>query len=129
MTLLQRTSTSQQYEFQMWALLNRRNWFDYKLHFKSHDYVIFIWQSVINNQRNMFAVPSQVISLAFWCYPVLWTWCSPLTLQIYAEMIGNVMTDARSTGKYYHCKFTDSETYHFGKFYYRSRIYSFSALS
>ncbi|RZS14777.1 hypothetical protein BHM03_00046515 [Ensete ventricosum] len=24
--------------------------------------------------------------------------------QIYSEMIGNVMTDARSTGKYYHCK-------------------------
>lgn len=24
-------------------------------------------------------------------------------VQIYAEMIGNVMTDARSTGKYYHC--------------------------
>jgi hypothetical protein len=27
------------------------------------------------------------------------------TFQIYSEMIGNVMTDARSTGKYYHCKF------------------------
>ena len=25
-------------------------------------------------------------------------------MQIYSEMIGNVMTDARSTGKYYHCK-------------------------
>lgn len=25
-------------------------------------------------------------------------------MQIYAEMIGNVMIDARSTGKYYHCK-------------------------
>ncbi|KAJ6333775.1 hypothetical protein OIU77_009623 [Salix suchowensis] len=25
--------------------------------------------------------------------------------KIYAEMIGNVMVDARSTGKYYHCKF------------------------
>lgn len=25
-------------------------------------------------------------------------------MQIYAEMIGNVMVDARSTGKYYHCK-------------------------
>jgi hypothetical protein len=25
-------------------------------------------------------------------------------LQIYSEMIGNVMTDARSSGKYYHCK-------------------------
>ncbi|RRT48484.1 hypothetical protein BHE74_00053560, partial [Ensete ventricosum] len=24
--------------------------------------------------------------------------------QIYSEMIGNVMTDARSTGKYYHCE-------------------------
>jgi len=28
-----------------------------------------------------------------------------LLFQIYSEMIGNVMTDARSTGKYYHCKF------------------------
>jgi hypothetical protein len=28
--------------------------------------------------------------------------------QIYSEMIGNVMTDARSTGKYYHCKFISS---------------------
>lgn len=27
------------------------------------------------------------------------------SLQIYAEMIGNVMIDARSTGKYYHCKY------------------------
>lgn len=26
-------------------------------------------------------------------------------MQIYAEMIGNVMIDARSTGKYYHCKY------------------------
>jgi len=25
-------------------------------------------------------------------------------LQIYSEMIGNVTTDARSSGKYYHCK-------------------------
>lgn len=25
-------------------------------------------------------------------------------MQIYSEMIGNVMIDARSTGKYYHCK-------------------------
>ena len=25
-------------------------------------------------------------------------------IQIFSEMIGNVMTDARSTGKYYHCK-------------------------
>jgi pyrophosphate--fructose-6-phosphate 1-phosphotransferase len=25
-----------------------------------------------------------------------------LLFQIYSEMIGNVMTDARSTGKYYH---------------------------
>lgn len=29
-------------------------------------------------------------------------------VQIYAEMIGNVMVDARSTGKYYHCKCTTS---------------------
>lgn len=28
-----------------------------------------------------------------------------LIWQIYAEMIGNVMIDARSTGKYYHCKY------------------------
>lgn len=28
-----------------------------------------------------------------------------LMWQIYAEMIGNVMIDARSTGKYYHCKY------------------------
>jgi hypothetical protein len=27
-----------------------------------------------------------------------------LNMQIYSEMIGNVMTDALSTGKYYHCK-------------------------
>ena len=27
-----------------------------------------------------------------------------LLMQIYSEMIGNVMIDARSTGKYYHCK-------------------------
>ena len=27
-----------------------------------------------------------------------------LWIQIYSEMIGNVMVDARSTGKYYHCK-------------------------
>jgi len=27
-------------------------------------------------------------------------------MQIYSEMIGNVMIDARSTGKYYHCKYT-----------------------
>lgn len=29
-------------------------------------------------------------------------------MQIYAEMIGNVMIDARSTGKYYHCKYKDT---------------------
>ena len=28
-------------------------------------------------------------------------------MQIYAEMIGNVMIDARSTGKYYHCKYIE----------------------
>lgn len=33
----------------------------------------------------------------------------PLNMQIYAEMIGNVMIDARSTGKYYHCKFTNTK--------------------
>ena len=27
-----------------------------------------------------------------------------IAMQIYSEMIGNVMIDARSTGKYYHCK-------------------------
>lgn len=26
-------------------------------------------------------------------------------MQIYSEQIGNVMVDARSTGKYYHCKY------------------------
>uniref|UniRef100_A0A803M1R5 Pyrophosphate--fructose 6-phosphate 1-phosphotransferase subunit beta n=1 Tax=Chenopodium quinoa TaxID=63459 RepID=A0A803M1R5_CHEQI len=29
--------------------------------------------------------------------------------KIYAEMIGNVMIDARSTGKYYHCKYKDNK--------------------
>lgn len=29
-----------------------------------------------------------------------------LNMQLYSEMIGNLMTDARSTGKYYHCKCT-----------------------
>lgn len=28
-----------------------------------------------------------------------------MPMQIYSEMIGNVMIDARSTGKYYHCKY------------------------
>jgi len=32
-------------------------------------------------------------------------------MQIYAEMIGNVMIDARSTGKYYHCKYTIVENF------------------
>lgn len=27
-----------------------------------------------------------------------------INVQLYSEMIGNVMMDARSTGKYYHCK-------------------------
>jgi len=31
---------------------------------------------------------------------------SPYNMQIYSEMIGNLMVDARSTGKYYHCKCT-----------------------
>ena len=37
-----------------------------------------------------------------------------LMWQIYAEMIGNVMIDARSTGKYYHCKYTSIEVKNHG---------------
>jgi hypothetical protein len=32
-------------------------------------------------------------------------------MQIYAEMIGNVMIDARSTGKYYHCMYMILENF------------------
>lgn len=35
-------------------------------------------------------------------------------MQLYSEMIGNVMTDARSTGKYYHCKCSGCKRIKFG---------------
>lgn len=43
------------------------------------------------------------------CTNGFWYFSLPLNMQIYAEMIGNVMIDARSTGKYYHCKFTNTK--------------------
>lgn len=48
-----------------------------------------------------------------WCWLLNICWFSVkfnCTMQIYAEMIGNVMVDARSTGKYYHCKCSAPKT-------------------
>lgn len=44
-------------------------------------------------------VHSLILSLVYslMIFPVI-------NMQLYSEMIGNVMMDARSTGKYYHCK-------------------------
>lgn len=62
-------------------------------------YLRFVDVGVIQTQICFIVLVIQLVPKTEWKLHM-----SIYKFQIYAEMIGNVMVDARSTGKYYHCK-------------------------